>query len=123
MMLWRALRTAGDWIFWKFERGTWQYDVMVALILTFIFLTPRGFFRDRPKLTDGGQVVEVRGAEGIGYRVDARVFEGGTRSLEVNAEHVLEEATGKSVEVMRIDPVLDRQGRVRAYTVWIRESP
>ena len=28
--------------FWTYERGTWQYDVMVILILAFIFVTPRG---------------------------------------------------------------------------------
>ena len=27
--------------FWSYERGTWQYDVAVALILVFVLLTPR----------------------------------------------------------------------------------
>src|SRR3972149_11312843 len=35
-------------LFWPYERGTWQYDVMVALILAFIFLTPRAWFHDQP---------------------------------------------------------------------------
>lgn len=41
--------TLGRFIFWDFKRGSWQYDVMVGLILAFIFLTPRSFFRDQPK--------------------------------------------------------------------------
>jgi hypothetical protein len=35
-------------IFWEFPRTSWQYDVIVVLILAFIFLTPREFFRDEP---------------------------------------------------------------------------
>ncbi len=27
-------------IFWTYERGGWQYDILSALILAFIFLTP-----------------------------------------------------------------------------------
>src|SRR5215472_12594890 len=39
----------GRFIFWDFKRGSWQYDVIVGLILAFIFLTPRSLFRDQPK--------------------------------------------------------------------------
>lgn len=31
-------------LIWYYERGSWQYDVIVILILAFIFLTPRSFF-------------------------------------------------------------------------------
>lgn len=36
-------------IFWDFARATWQYDVVVGLILIFVFATPREFFRDQPR--------------------------------------------------------------------------
>ena len=36
-------------ILWDFQRASWQYDVMVGIILAFIFLTPRDWFRDQPK--------------------------------------------------------------------------
>ena len=39
----------GRLIFWDFKRGSWQYDVVVAVILAFIFLTPVAIFEDRPK--------------------------------------------------------------------------
>jgi hypothetical protein len=41
--------TIGRFIFWDFPRASWQYDLMVAAILAFIFLTPRDVFRDQPK--------------------------------------------------------------------------
>lgn len=33
-------------ILWDFPRASWQYDLMVGLILAFIFLTPRAWFHD-----------------------------------------------------------------------------
>jgi hypothetical protein len=43
------MKGLGRFIFWDFPRASWQYDVMVGLILMFIFLIPRDFFRDQPK--------------------------------------------------------------------------
>ena len=31
-------------IFWRFRRGSWQYDILCGLILVFIFLTPKSVF-------------------------------------------------------------------------------
>lgn len=31
-------------LFWSYERGSWQYDIMCVLILAFIFLAPNRFF-------------------------------------------------------------------------------
>ena len=36
-------------IFWDYRRAVWQYDVMVGIILLFIFLTPRDWFHDQPR--------------------------------------------------------------------------
>src|SRR5215210_2647622 len=30
--------------FWGYARSTWQYDILCALILAFIFLTPQSWF-------------------------------------------------------------------------------
>ena len=35
-------------VFWDHARGSLQYDLMVLLILAFIFLTPRDLFKDQP---------------------------------------------------------------------------
>ena len=39
----------GRLIFWDFRRTSWQWDIIVTLILVFIFLTPRDVFRDQPR--------------------------------------------------------------------------
>jgi outer membrane lipoprotein-sorting protein len=36
-------------LFWSYDRGTWQYDVMCVLILAFIFLTPNWLFESHRK--------------------------------------------------------------------------
>jgi hypothetical protein len=43
-------------ILWDFPRASWQYDVMVGLILAFIFLTPREWFNDQPRTPDAIEI-------------------------------------------------------------------
>jgi hypothetical protein len=40
-MLWSVFKKV---ILWSYGRTTWQYDVLCALILAFVFLTPKGWF-------------------------------------------------------------------------------
>ena len=43
------LKTIKGYIWWTYERGSLHYDVMVTVILLFIFLAPRLIdFRDKP---------------------------------------------------------------------------
>jgi hypothetical protein len=68
-------------VFWAYERGSWQYDVIVVVILGFIFLTPASWFHDRPRLqlTDLRHVqgiVEVTHSKGTWvYQLDARLVD------------------------------------------------
>jgi hypothetical protein len=34
-------------VFWRYPRGSWQYDILCGLILVFIFLTPKAVFDGR----------------------------------------------------------------------------
>ena len=44
--IWRTLR---NYIFWNYQRGSIHYDIMVTLILLFIFVTPLFVnFKDKP---------------------------------------------------------------------------
>lgn len=48
------LRTFKKIFFWNYARNTWQYDVLCALILAFIFLTPQSWFdQGTPMKTQG----------------------------------------------------------------------
>src|SRR5215467_3181174 len=66
--------------FWSYERGTWQYDVAVVLILIFALLTPRRWFRDQPEVGMPASAEQVQlilfsdGGHRQQYRVDARIL-------------------------------------------------
>ena len=111
-------------LFWTYERGTWQYDIMVILILSFVFLTPRRWFIDTPQAPSSGDVVLLRSEPaGKVYRLSASILGDATgNAVKQSAHAVLRSFTGKPVEITRIEPVeRDPEGHVISYAVWIRE--
>ena len=126
--MWRALgRAIYRGIFWQAERATWQYDIMVALILGFIFLTPRSFFNDRPAEAAPGDLTRVSSPESGSageaiYEMRASLMEAERAgSVEQVARRVLAKATGKPVRVLRVEPHKDASGQVISYAVSVAE--
>ncbi len=64
--------------FWSYERGTWQYDLAVILILVFVLVTPRGWFHDKPQsgapVTPGQVQFISKDGNRLTYRVDVRIL-------------------------------------------------
>ena len=114
-------------IFWSYQRGSWQYDIIVAAILAFIFLSPRGWFNDRPTL----QLTDLRHQQGIvemgrvnhdvRYLVDARLVESRGQKPEDAIPIILKEHIQKAFTVKSIDPVRDRHQVILGYTVMVEE--
>ena len=114
--------------FWSYERGTWQYDVAVVLILVFVLATPRHWFRDLPEA--GGPAVagqvQLLSEEGgrQTYRVDARLLTPPKFVLQNDLRTALQQALpelGKgNFSISKIEPLRDEQGTVIAYQVEIR---
>src|ERR1700731_3276551 len=75
--IWRTIR---DYIFWSYERGTIQYDVMVTLILVFVFLSPTLInFKDKPVEHNPhrtGVAVVPDGQGGLIYQFEAAAVAG-----------------------------------------------
>jgi hypothetical protein len=116
-------------IFWSYERGTWQYDLAVILILVLVLLTPRTWFNDKP--ASGAPVapgqVQLISHEGsrLTYRVDARILAPPTRlalqsDLHTALQEALPELHNGNFLIAKIEPVRDEQGVVIAYQVEIR---
>jgi hypothetical protein len=112
--------------FWSYERGTWQYDVAVILIVVFVLLTPRVWFRDQPE--SGGPAapgqVQLLSKDGnrLTYRVDARILAPPTRlALQTDLHTALQEALPElhngSFSIAKIEPLHDEQGMIVAYQV------
>lgn len=115
--------------FWAYERGTWQYDAAVVLILVFVLLTPRSWFHDQPASgapAGPGQVLLVA-QEGNRrtYRVDVRILAPPTKLALQNDLHgalteALPDLRKGNFSISKIEPVRDEQGTVVAYQVEIR---
>jgi hypothetical protein len=116
--------------FWSYERGSWQYDVAVILILIFVLLTPRRWFRDLPQVgvPSGTSPVEFisKSGETEVYQVDARAIAPPERTPELQNElHTAMRKSRKELSdgrfaIGKIEAVRDDQGVVVAYQVEIR---
>jgi hypothetical protein len=115
--------------FWSYERGSWQYDIAVILILFFVF-SPKGWFHDQPQvgLPVNSTQVELLSPPGETevYRVDSRVLAPPTRTpaLQNDLHNVLQKA-GQGLQdgrfaIGKIEPVRDAGGNVIAYQVEIK---
>ena len=112
-------------LFWTYERGTWQYDIMVALILLFIFLTPRGWFQDKPvsPMPAADIVLLLNDPAQKVYQLRATLLNAKPpETVERSAQRVLEIHTGKSIAIVRVEPAKDSRGQVVSYAVWVREQ-
>jgi hypothetical protein len=100
-------------ILWDYPRAGWQYDIMVAIILAFVFLTPREWFRDQPRASDVVMVPSERGtAYWIGPELLDRVAEPERSS---RAGHIIQARTGKKNPVTRVEPIFDSEKEIRGY--------
>jgi len=114
--------------FWSYERGTWQFDLAVILILAFVLATPRGWFHDKPESggpAAPGQILKIS-QEGnhSTYRVDVRVLAPPTKlALQNDLHTALQEALPElhkgNFSIAKIEPQHDEQGNVTAYQVEI----
>ena len=116
--------------FWSYERGTWQYDVAVILIVLFVLATPARWFHDQPQggLPINATQVEFlsRSGETEVYRVDARVLAPPERTpaLQNDLHNALQKATPSlndgRFSIGKIEPIRNENGTVIAYQVEIR---
>ena len=119
-------RTVRGFILWSHERGSIQYDVMVTLILLFVFLSPKIInFNDRPverNPPSTAVMVYPDGAGGLIYQVDARaVHPGDDTAMRNQLLRVLEPISGE-MSISRYEAVPDAKGKVISYKVWVERQ-
>jgi len=115
---WRTIRS---YILWQHERGTLHYDIMVTLILIFIFFSPRVInFNDKPisRNPHPTEVVVTSDAEGhLLYQVAASaVSAGDQQSVQDQLLHIIEPISG-AVSIVNYEAVSDGKGKVQSYKV------
>jgi hypothetical protein len=109
------LSTLKKVLFWSYDRGTWQYDVLCVLILAFIFFGPNRFFATQPHraFLSGAQRGQVLvSLEDIGAPPQGRLVEAITRHLT--------RVSGKDLAVSEVKPVSDENGHLVGYQVTVK---
>ena len=97
-------------LFWDYPRAGWQYDLMVGVILAFIFLTPRDWFGDQPKASS---VVMIRPDA---FWVDSELLSSFPETQRTARVGVLLKArTGKNYNVVRLEPIIDSEKETKGY--------
>jgi hypothetical protein len=114
-------QTVKSYLWWTYPRGSVPYDVMVTLILAFIFLAPHWIsFRDKPVERSPHQTEVVVQPEGDGfiYKVDAAAVKTGSDAeIRESLARILEPVAGE-VTIDRYEPVTDVKHNTVAYKVW-----
>ena len=115
--MFRILR---DYFFWTYERGSFHYDVMVMLILAFIFLTPRIWnYGDHPqeaKLAAGSVVVKTAAPGNLVFEIPAAQIQAGS-SIDTQLQQSVQEVSGP-VAIDRYEAIKEPHGKVKFYRVW-----
>jgi hypothetical protein len=95
-----------DIILWKYERASWQWDLLCFLIILFIFLTPKQWFDRREALaTQTSRLI-----------VKAKDFSPDRNELE---KRVREETGNPSAEIIKLSERRDASGEI-FYEIEIR---
>jgi hypothetical protein len=118
--LWETIKS---YIWWTQPRGSFHYDVMVTLILLFIFVSPRFInYADKPaerRPRPRSVVVMPDGERGLIFRVDARDVSGDSPAEKQEALlHVIEPIAG-GVKIDHWAPEQDTHGNLVGYHVWV----
>jgi hypothetical protein len=116
--------------FWSYERGSWQYDLAVILIVLFVLATPTRWFHDQPQVgvpATASQVEQIsRSGETEIYRVDARLLAPPERTpaLQNDLHNAMQRArpdlSDGRFSIGKIEAIRDAEGNVIAYQVEIR---
>jgi len=117
-------RTIRDFVLWSYERGTIQYDIMVTLILLFVFISPRVInFKDKPTEhipQPTGVVVMPDSGGGFVYQIDgSAVTVSGDGPVREELHKIIEPISGE-ITITKYETVRDATGHIVKYRVWAR---
>ena len=116
-------RILKSYLFWTYPRGSFHYDVMVTLILAFLFVSPRLInYHDRPQetLTSTKDIlVRTNGRNAWIYQIGADQLADTTNDSRLKAElqQRVEWISGP-VQLDKYREEKDASGRVTQYRVW-----
>jgi len=116
-----------SYFYWTYPRGNIHYDVMVTLILLFIFVTPQFWdFGDKPSRAPGpSHPIQVASDGSRSLLVTISDIDvkapGGASDSEMRRvlRKAIEPVTGDAVTVLRWETATDIQGN-KVWKIWAR---
>ena len=116
-------RILKSYLFWTYPRGSFHYDVMVTLILAFLFVSPRLInYRDRPQetLTSTKDIlVRTNGQNAWTYQIGADQLADTSNDARLRAElQQRVKSISGDVQIDSYREEKDASGRVTQYRVW-----
>ena len=111
------MKTLGRLIFWEFPRASWQYDLIVAVILAFIFLTPRDVFKDQPRAA-GIQMLPAQ----QGYLIEPKLLANVPEADQPQkAAELVNQRFKTRITITHVAPVRDEaEGEITGYMAYTR---
>ena len=118
-------------VLWAYERGTLQYDILCALILLFIFATPRSVFQDWPVINSphqfkfGEQIVDTFDDQGNPVvNVSAELVPAVQDAIALKdvVKSQLEKSLNRSISIANIKPIVDEKGETVGYSIWLGQD-
>src|SRR5712691_4064915 len=106
-----------------YPRASWQYDGMVAIILAFVFLTPREWFRDQPRIPRASNIAMLPGENGSDmYLIDPELLAGIPENQRLSkVAAILKSRTGKEQTVLRLQPIYDEsENELKSYVAFTK---
>ena len=119
----KAWEKIKSYVWWTYSRGSFHYDVMVTVILVFIFLAPHWInFNDKPteRTLHQSRVVVSPDPKQEGVlvcQVDASAISG--KDVDAELLRVIEPIAGEVV-LNGYDTVKDQRGHITMYKVYVQ---
>ncbi len=109
-------------VMWDFPRGSWQYDLMCGAIIAFIFLSPRDWFHDQPRIPHASQVMSLPGPGESAFWIEPELVNPISEPTRLGVlGKVLAQRTGKKIIVLtRIEPIFDSEHEIKGYLAWAK---
>jgi len=99
-------------ILWSYERGSRPYDVLVVLILAFIFLTPNYLFKKSARV----EAVYDVSIEELAKENHHQTIQ------ELLSAHLRKKTRVSRITITRFEPKFSSDGRILGYKVWVKQA-
>jgi hypothetical protein len=96
--------------------------VIVGVILAFVLLTPRAWFRDQPRIPSSSQIALVPSHGGEAFWIDPELVSPIPESERLTKlSDMLKNRFGKTLPITRLEPIYDSEKDVKGYMAFVKK--